>query len=71
MHTEGARNFANTLREIGRNSLCHNLLSRIYSLKPFALYTGDPLSPQTPKFFPTSNLGLSSDFLLGEKSPQL
>lgn len=68
MHMEGAQNFANTLREIGRNSLCHNLLWRVYSLKPFALYTGDPFSPQTQKFLQTSNLGLSSDFLLGEKS---
>lgn len=42
MHREGAQKFPNTLGEIGRNSLCRNLLWRVYSLKPL------PYTPVTP-----------------------
>lgn len=42
MRGEGAQNFPNTLGEIGRNSLCHNLLWGVYGLKPL------PYTPVTP-----------------------
>lgn len=42
MRGEGAQNFPNTLGEIGRNWLCHNLLWGVYGLKPL------PYTPVTP-----------------------
>lgn len=66
MHGEGAQNFPNTFREIGRNSV--RTFCEGFTAKPLALYTGDPFSLLTQKFLLTSNLGLSFDFLLGEKS---
>lgn len=73
MHGEGAQKFTNTLGDFRRNSLCHNLLWRVYSLKPL------PYTPVTPfpldsKVSPNIKLGIIFWFPLRWKeflSPQL
>lgn len=67
MRGEGAQKFPNTLWDWEELTLSQPFV-RGLQLKTVALYTGDPFSPPTQKFLQASNLGLSFDFLLVEKS---
>lgn len=68
MRGEGAQKFPNTLKRDWEELTLSRAFVKGLQLKTVALYTGDPFSPPTQKFLQTSNLGLSFDFLLGEKS---